>query len=210
MKTVEYFDGVIEKDETKEYKLIKRVSTSDTLFLYYESIEKVINEEKEKLKNSILGLNETVDVANYSSSLSSEIQFFKNDAVDLVFSIYEFGIEVKPNGISKARTMPINPLKAKLLIETPYGVDSVESASIVENEVMFKLDEIYTQNIGKSKMQIVLLDEENYKITLPEFSFEIKKSINEKWDGEDVIYPTILLADDGSVILADEATALIR
>lgn len=61
MKTVEYFDGVIEKDETKEYKLIKRVSTSDTLFLYYESIEKVINEEKEKLKNSILGLNETVD-----------------------------------------------------------------------------------------------------------------------------------------------------
>ena len=61
MKTVEYFDGVIEKDETKEYKLIKRVSTSDTLFLYYESIEKVINEEKQKLKNSILGLNETVD-----------------------------------------------------------------------------------------------------------------------------------------------------
>nr|DAK82276.1 MAG TPA: hypothetical protein [Caudoviricetes sp.] len=152
----------------------------------------------------------SLTVANYSSRLSSEIQFFKNDAVDLVFSIYEFGIEVKLNGVSKARTMPINPLKAKLLIETPFGVDSVESASIVENEVMFKLDEIYTQNIGKSKMQIVLLDEENYKITLPEFSFEIKKSINEKWDGEDVIYPTILLADDGSVILADEATALIR
>ena len=59
-------------------------------------------------------------------------------------------------------------------------------------------------------MQIVLLDEENYKITLPEFSFEIKKSINEKWDGEDVIYPTILLTDDGNVILADEDTALIR
>ena len=152
----------------------------------------------------------SLTVANYSSRLSSEIQFFKNDAVDLVFSIYEFGIEVKPNGVSKARTMPINPLKAKLLIETPFGVDSVESASIVENEVMFKLDEIYTQNIGKSKMQIVLLDEENYKITLPEFSFEIKKSINEQWDGEDVVYPTILLDDDGSVILVDEETALIR
>ena len=50
-------------------------------------------------------------------------------------------------------------------------------------------------------MQIVLLDQDNYKVTLPEFSFEIKKSINEQWDGEDVIYPTILLADDGSVIL---------
>lgn len=152
----------------------------------------------------------SLTVANYSSRLSSEIQFFKNDAVDLVFSIYEFGIEVKPNGISKARTMPINPFKAKLLIETPYGVDSVESASIVENEVMFKLDEIYTQNIGKSKMQIVLLDEENYKITLPEFSFEIKKSINEKWDGEEVIYPTILLDDNGNVLLVDDNTAIIR
>lgn len=61
MNIIEYYDGLIEKDETKEYKLIKRVSTSDTLFLYFESIKKVVDEEKEKLKNQIIGLNETVD-----------------------------------------------------------------------------------------------------------------------------------------------------
>ena len=61
MNIVEYYDGLIEKDETKEYKLIKRVSTSDTLFLYFESIKKVVDEEKEKLKSQIIGLNETVD-----------------------------------------------------------------------------------------------------------------------------------------------------
>lgn len=61
MKTVEYFDGVIEKDETKEYKLIKRVSTSDTLFLYFKSIEKVIDEEKENFKNKVNELDEVIE-----------------------------------------------------------------------------------------------------------------------------------------------------
>ena len=50
-----------ELDETKKYKLIKRVSINGTLSLYFKSIEEVIDEEKEKLKNSIVGLNETVD-----------------------------------------------------------------------------------------------------------------------------------------------------
>ena len=61
MNIVEYYDGITEKDETKKYKLIKRVSINGTLSLYYESTEIVVDEEKEKLKNSILGLNETVD-----------------------------------------------------------------------------------------------------------------------------------------------------
>ena len=61
MNIVEYYDGITEKDETKKYKLIKRVSINGALSLYYESIEIVVDEEKEKLKNSILGLNETVD-----------------------------------------------------------------------------------------------------------------------------------------------------
>ena len=151
----------------------------------------------------------TLTVSNYSSKLNSDIQFYKNDALDLIFNIYEYGIQVKQRG-SSYRMMPINPLKAKLLIETPFGVDSVESARIEENQVVFFLDDSYTQNVGKSKMQIVLLDDDGCKVTLPSFEIEIKRSINEKWDGEDVIYPTILLTDDGNVILADEDTALIR
>ena len=58
-ETIKYYDDTLEKDETKQYKLIKKVSDNGTLFLYYKSIE--IDKEKEKLKNSILGLNETVD-----------------------------------------------------------------------------------------------------------------------------------------------------
>lgn len=59
MNIVEYYDGITVKDESKEYKLIKRVSMNGTLFLYFETIE--IDQEKEKLKNQITGLNETVD-----------------------------------------------------------------------------------------------------------------------------------------------------
>lgn len=53
MNVIEYYDGITEKDETKKYKFIKRVSMNDTLFLYYETIEEVIDEEKENMKKEI-------------------------------------------------------------------------------------------------------------------------------------------------------------
>ena len=55
--TIEYFDNELEKDENKVYYLFKRVSTKDTLFLYYKSKEKTKDEiEKEELKNKIKDL----------------------------------------------------------------------------------------------------------------------------------------------------------
>ena len=54
---VYYYDGQLEKDDNKEYYLFKRVSTKDTLFLYYKSREKTKDEiEKEELKNKIKDL----------------------------------------------------------------------------------------------------------------------------------------------------------
>ena len=48
---IKYYDNTLEKDETKTYYLDKKVSTQDTLFLYYKSIEKTKDEiEKEELK----------------------------------------------------------------------------------------------------------------------------------------------------------------
>ena len=55
--TIEYFDNELEKDENKVYYLFKRVSTQDTLFLYYKSIKKTKDEiEKEELNNKIKDL----------------------------------------------------------------------------------------------------------------------------------------------------------
>ena len=50
-ETIKYYDDTLEKDETKQYKLIKKVSDNGAIFLYYKSI--VIDEEKEDIKNRI-------------------------------------------------------------------------------------------------------------------------------------------------------------
>ena len=56
-ETIKYYNDTLEKDETKTYYLDKKVSTPDTLFLYYKSKEKTKDEiEKEELNNKIKDL----------------------------------------------------------------------------------------------------------------------------------------------------------
>ena len=54
-----FYDGLEEKDETKQYKLVRRVSDNGTLFLYYESIK--IDKEKEDIKNKIKELEDIAE-----------------------------------------------------------------------------------------------------------------------------------------------------
>ena len=56
-EVIKYYNDTLEKDETKIYFLYKKVSTPDTLFLYYKSKEKTKDEiEKEELNNKIKDL----------------------------------------------------------------------------------------------------------------------------------------------------------
>ena len=58
-ETIKYYDDTLEKDETKQYKLIKKVSDNGAIFLYYKSI--VIDKEKEDIKNRIKELEDIVE-----------------------------------------------------------------------------------------------------------------------------------------------------
>ena len=58
-ETIKYYDDTLEKDETKQYKLIKKVSDNGAIFLYYKSI--VIDEEKEDIKNRIKELEDIAE-----------------------------------------------------------------------------------------------------------------------------------------------------
>ena len=61
-ETIKYYDDTLEKDETKIYYLDKKVSTTDTLFLYYKTKEKTKDEiEKEDIKNRIKELEDIVE-----------------------------------------------------------------------------------------------------------------------------------------------------
>ena len=126
-------------------------------------------------------------VSGYKISLSDSLQFYQNDQLKLIFEINKYGIDVASSFTHKT-LMPLQPLTATLFIETPLGVDSIESANIEDNAVTFFISSKYTQYVGVSNMQIQLADSDGCQISLPPFSFEVKK----------IIY-------DGSVISTPEA-----
>ena len=82
---VYYYDGQLEKDDNKEYYLFKRVSTKDTLFLYYKSKEKTKDEiEKEELNNEIKSLKEELN--DKIKSLNEELNIAQ-EAIDFLIQI---------------------------------------------------------------------------------------------------------------------------
>lgn len=144
-------------------------------------------------------------VSGYSINLSSELKFYQNDQIKLIFEINEYGIEVT-NGVKVRSIMPLEPLRARLFFETPSGVDSIESALIENNAVTFYLSEKQTSNIGISKIQLQLLDDDGCQITLPEFTIEIRKNI---YDGELEVHDIVLYDKSSDSILIDENGNLI-
>lgn len=86
---IKYYNDTLEKDETKIYFLCKKVSTPDTLFLYYKSKEKTNDEiEKEELNNEINSLKE--EMATKINSLKEEL----NAAQEAIDYLIEIGGEV--------------------------------------------------------------------------------------------------------------------
>ena len=73
-EVIKYYNDTLEKDETKIYYLDKKVSTQDTLFLYYKSKEKTKDEiEKEELNDKIESLKEELKVAQEAIDYLIEI-----------------------------------------------------------------------------------------------------------------------------------------
>ena len=82
---IEYYNNTLEKDETKIYYLDKKVSTPDTLFLYYKSKEKTKDEiEKEELNNEINSLKE--EMTTKINSLKEELSTAQ-EAIDFLIQI---------------------------------------------------------------------------------------------------------------------------
>lgn len=144
-------------------------------------------------------------VSGYDIKLSDSLNFYKNDQLKLMFEINEYGIDYENK--SKQRVlMPIaEPMKAYLLIENPDGIDKIGSAEIESNCVSFYLSEECTKYVGVSRLQIVLLDNDGCKITLPSFDFEIQENIYGNLSAiEEIITDIgreILVTDDGNILI---------
>lgn len=148
-----------------------------------------------------LSTNITLTVSDYEIKLSRSLKFYKNDALKLIFTINYWGID-NANGIPQKVLMPLEALSAVLFMETPDGTDSVEAGAVDGNVVTFYLDSEYTQNVGVSRMQIRLFDDDGCAITLPEFPFEIRENI---YGGTNVNFSNVVLMDnDGNAIVTED------
>ena len=148
-----------------------------------------------------MSLSKTISltVNDYDIKLSSNIKFYQNDQLKLIFEINEYGIEVS-NGVKVKALMPVTPLSGTLFIETPLGVDSIESMIVENNTITFYLSSTQTQYVGVSRMQIQLSDEDGCQVTLPPFEFEIRENIHDS----EVVLQQVLLSDENNNIVVDE------
>ena len=146
-----------------------------------------------------LSTNITLTVSDYDIKLSRNLKFYEHDQLKLIFNLNYWGID-NANGVTQKVLMPLNALSAILFIETPLGVDSIESATIEENVVTFYLTSNQTQHIGVSRMQIQLSDADGCQITLPPMEFEVRENIYD----DEVILSQVLLADEDENIVVDE------
>ena len=129
-------------------------------------------------------------VNDYNMTLSRDIKLYKNDAIELCFSILQYETTFTEDNRCIHELIQLVPLKAYMLIESPEGKDYVEATSIRSNEVVFKLSGNHTNFVGVGRLQIVLKDNNGCRITLPSFSYEINENINPYWvDDDEPIIP---------------------
>ena len=121
-------------------------------------------------------------VRDYDIELSRQIKFYEGDNVNLYFTIMEYGTIITEDNKVIHKLIQINPKRAFILIQSPKGKDYVEATSIEDNNVVFKLGRKHSEYVGIGRLQIVVLDEDDCRATLPEFNFEIKQCINSYWE----------------------------
>ena len=129
-----------------------------------------------------LDKNILLTVRDYDIELSRQIKFYEGDNVNLYFTIMEYGTVITEDNKVIHKLIQINPKRAFMLIQSPKGKDYVEATSIKENNVVFKLGRKHSEYVGIGRLQIIVLDEDGCRATLPEFNFEIKQCINSYWE----------------------------
>ncbi len=161
-------------------------------------------------KNILLTVN------NYDITLSRDIKFYEGDNIDLYFTIMEYGTEITADNKVVHKLMQVCPENAYMLIQSPKGKDFVEATSIENNNVVFKLGTEHSMYVGKGKMQLIVLDDDGCRATLPDFGFEIAQCINPYWENgipEEPIeeYGEIVLDNDVSEIeVGDSLTIRVK
>ena len=150
--------------------------------------------------------NYSLTINGYECKLNKPLKFYQGDSLHLIFTVNQYGWVVS-NGNQVRAIMPINPLKAFLIIENPEDSthDTVESVFVENDEIHFHIDSKYTSFIGVGRMQLVLADDGCCNVTIPEFTYEVRKNITDKLLQ---LSNTVLVDSDDKVLITDSGDNL--
>ena len=151
----------------------------------------------------------SLSINDYAGTIVPNIKFYVNDCLDLIFNIKSWDIRNKLATGTTDSTLTLEDITANLLVETPNETDTIESTQIAGNDITFRLEKRFTKLPGVGRMQLMLIDSDGCEVKTPEFSFEIKKTINEELDDIPVTYQAYT-TEDGKILLTEDGKIIIN
>ena len=151
----------------------------------------------------------SLSINDYTGIIVPNIKFYVNDCLDLIFNIKSWDVRNKLSTDATDSTLTLEDITANLLVETPNETDTIEATQISGNDIKFRLEKRFTKLPGVGRMQLMLIDSDGCEVKTPEFSFEIRKTINEELDNG----PTVLKAymtEDNKILLTEDGKILIN
>ena len=152
----------------------------------------------------------SLSINDYTGTLTKNIKFYVNDCLDLIFTIKSWDIRNKLATGTTDSTLTLEDITANLLVETPNETDTIESTQISGNDIKFRLEKRFTKLPGVGRMQLMLIDSDGCEVKTPEFSFEIKNTINEELDNNTTNVITVYATEDGKILLTEDGKILIN
>ena len=151
----------------------------------------------------------SLSINDYTGAIVPNIKFYVNDCLDLIFNIKSWDIRNKLSTDTTNSTLTLENMTANLLVETPNETDTIESTRIEGNDITFRFEKKFTNLPGTGRMQLMLIDSDGCEVKTPEFSFEIRSTINESLDNIPIVYQAYT-TEDGKLLLTEDGKIIIN
>ena len=151
----------------------------------------------------------SLSINDYTGIIVPNIKFYVNDCLDLIFNIKSWDIRNKLATGTTDSTLTLEDITANLLVETPNETDTIEATQISGNDIKFRLEKRFTKLPGVGRMQLMLIDSDGCEVKTPEFSFEIRRTINESLDDTPATYQAYI-TEDGKLLLTEDGKIIIN
>ena len=151
----------------------------------------------------------SLSINDYTGIIVPNIKFYVNDCLDLIFNIKSWDIRNRLSTDTTNSTLTLEDITANLLVETPNETDTIEATQISGNDIKFRLEKRFTKLPGVGRMQLMLIDSDGCEVKTPEFSFEIRRTINEELDNIQIVLKAYM-TEDNKILLTEDGKILIN